>query len=103
MVGDGGERGAVSVLIAGAQISWGTTTWGIRWGWKGVAKRQLDELKTAGVYTYIHVYVKEGARDVGADYFRTRFDIRTNMSSWRNSPFLLRLFHGADGSTSVMS
>jgi len=59
--------------------------------------------KTASVYTYIHVYVKEGGRDVGADYFRTRSDIRTNMSCWRNSPFLLRLFHGADGSTSVMS
>jgi hypothetical protein len=48
-----------------------------------------------------------GARSVDVDrlahYFRMRSEMRTNISSWRKSPFLLTLFQGSVGSTSVMS
>ena len=56
----------------------------------------------------LHLHFHElgvGSVDVDrlAHYFRMRSEMRTNISSWRKSPFLLTLFQGSVGSTSVIS
>jgi hypothetical protein len=72
--------------------------------WKGISGAVRSIFRGARATLAFHE-LGVGSVDVDrlAHYFRMRSEMRTNISSWRKSPFLLILFQGSVGSTSVMS